>query len=148
MDKYYLKSKGFTLVELVITILLLGIVSVVALPKFFNINDYQTRAAYDEVASAVRYAQKLAVSSGCEVQVDIAGGGYALQQHSTSCTTGLFTTISNHPVTSNHISGLSLFSTPTNFIFDAMGRSSAAATITVGINSFHVIAETGTVDAL
>ena len=61
-------QRGFTLVELVVIILLLGIVSAVAVPKFFNLSDYRTHAVYNEVAGAVRYAQKLAVASGCEVQ--------------------------------------------------------------------------------
>ena len=138
---------GFTLVELVVIILLLGILAVVAIPVFFNLNDYRTLAAYDEVAGAVRYAQKLAVASGCDVQVNISANSYALRQHSTSCSTGAFATITNHPVTSGTISGVGLASTPSSFIFDALGRSSNAVTITVGSESFNVIAETGYVDA-
>ena len=138
---------GFTLIELVVVILLLGILAAFAIPKFFNLSDYRTRAAYDEVAGAVRYAQKLAVASGCEVQVSISGNSYALQQHSTDCTSGAFATISNHPVTSNNMSGVSLASSPSSFIFDAMGRSSSAATVNIDSESFTVIAETGTVDA-
>ena len=140
-------SKGFTLIELVVIILLLGVLAAVALPKFFNLSDYRTRVVYDEVAGAVRYAQKLAVASGCEVQVNISGNSYALQQHSTDCTSGAFATISNHPVTSHNFSGVSLTSSPSSFIFDAMGRSSKAVTVNVDSDSFNVIAETGTVDA-
>ncbi len=147
MDVYKSCHKGFTLIELVVIILLLGILAAFAMPKFFNLSDYRTRAAYDEVASAVRYAQKLAVASGCEVRVSISGSSYALQQHSTDCTSGAFATISNHPITSNNISGVSLTSIPGSFIFDAMGRSSSAVTVNIDSDSFTVIAETGTVDA-
>jgi len=140
-------NSGFTLVELVVTILLLGILAAVALPKFFNVSDYQERATYDEVAGAVRYAQKLAVASGCDVRVNITANSYALQQHSTDCTTGAFATIINHPITSDVISGVNLVSAPNSFIFDAMGRSSNAATITVGTKVFNVIAATGYVNA-
>ncbi len=147
MNAYKPRQNGFTLVELVVIILLLGILAAFAMPKLFNLSDYRTRAAYDEVAGAVRYAQKLAVASGCEVQVRISGNSYALQQHSTDCTSGAFTTISNHPITSNTISGVSLTSSPSSFIFDAMGRSSGAVTVNIDSDSFTVIAETGTVDA-
>jgi len=142
-----INQTGFTLVELVVVILLLGILAAFVAPKFFNLSEYRTRAAYDEVAGAVRYAQKLAVASGCEVQVDLSGNSYALQQHSTDCTSGAFATITNHPVTSNSISGMSISSTPSSFIFDAMGRSSSVVAVTVGTESFNVIAETGYVDA-
>ncbi len=141
------RSSGFTLLEMVVILILLGILSAVALPRFFNIDDYRTRAAYDEVAGAVRYAQKLAVASGCDVQVSFSSNSYALQQHSTDCTSGAFATITNHPVTSHSISGVSMSATPSSFIFDAMGRSSSAVAVTVNTESFNVIAETGYVDA-
>lgn len=142
-----MRSEGFTLIELVVILLVLGILAAVALPKFFNLSDYQERVAYDEVAGAVRYAQKLAVASGCDVQVDQSGNSYALQQHSTDCTTGPFATILNHPVTSNSVSDVTLTSSPSSFVFNAMGRSSSAVTISVGAETMTVVAETGYVDA-
>ncbi|MDA3903081.1 MAG: prepilin-type N-terminal cleavage/methylation domain-containing protein [Desulfuromusa sp.] len=142
-------KNGFTLIELVVILLLLGILAAVALPKFFNVSDYQNRATYDEVAGAVRYAQKLAVASGCEVRVDLSGNSYALQQHSTDCTTGSFATISGHPITSNNFSNVTLTSVPSIFNFDAMGRSNSDVSVNIdgGSLSFDVIAETGYVDA-
>jgi len=140
------QNAGFTLVELIVIIVLMGILSAVALPKFFNLDVYRTRAAYDEVANAVRYAQKLAVASGCDVQVQIVNNGYALQHHQTSCSSGGFVNISGHPMTNNTFSNISL-SPATNFVFDSMGRSSSTLTINVGSESFAVIAETGYVDA-
>ena len=140
-------ESGFTLVELIVVLLVLAIVSAYALPRFFDLDDYRARGDYDEVAGAVRYAQKLAVASGCEVQVDLSGNGYDLQQHETDCTSGSFTTIVNHPVTQNTFSGISLSSTPATFRFDAMGRCSSNVSVTVGGRSFAVIAETGYVEA-
>lgn len=139
--------RGFTFVELVVVIVLLGIMSAFALPKFFNVGDYQARGAYDEVTGALRYAQKLAVGSGCEVQVSIAGNSYELQQRATDCTTGSFTAISGHPIDRGTISGTSLSASHTTFIFDNMGRCSVAVTVNVGGRNIRVARETGTVDA-
>ncbi len=138
-------SAGFTLVELVTVILLLGILSAIAIPRLFNLNNYQTRAAYDEVVGAVRYAQKLAVASGCPVRVQLAAGGYSLQQRA-DCDTGIFADISaDHPVSSSNFDSVAL--SPTAFTFDAMGRSSKEVDIDVGDLSFTVVAATGYVDA-
>ncbi len=152
MNIHLSRHAGFTLVELVVIMLVLGILSAYVAPKFFNLDDYRSRAAYDEMAGALRYAQKLAVGTGCEVQVTVAGNSYALQQHSTDCTTGGFTTISNHPVTSNSLEGVTLSATTANFIFDALGSCSASPMIEVKVagittHTINVVQETGFVDA-
>ena len=140
-------KSGFTLVELVVVIVLLGILAAFAIPQFFRLSDYQKRAAYDEVAGALRYAQKLAVASGCEVRVRIAGNSYELQQHASDCSSGAWQVISGHPVGSGNFSDVGLSSAPGSFLFDAMGRCSSSPTVTVGSMSFNVISETGYVDA-
>ena len=142
-------QQGFTLVELVVVLVLLAIVSAFAMPKFFDLNLYSDRTAYDETVSAMRYAQKLAVSSGCEVQVQLTSSGYALQQHGSSCTAGNFAIISTqHPLSSASFSDASISSSQTNFVFDSMGRCSAPVSVSVGSYNFSIIAETGYVDAL
>ena len=145
-EQIYGDKRGFTIVELVVVIVLLGIMSAFALPRFFNVGDYQARAAYDEVASALRYAQKLAVGSGCAVRVNIIDNSYALQQQA-SCSSGGFSTITRHPVDSATISGVTLSSSHESFTFDNMGRCSDTVTVNVGGRTIRVIDETGTVDA-
>ncbi len=146
----YLDLKnGFTVIELVVVILLLAILAGVAVPLFFDQSIYRERAAYDEVAGAVRYAQKLAVASGCPVRVQLTADGYALQQQ-TSCGAGSFVTISSqHPVSSQTFSRVTI-SPLTGFVFDAMGRVNPRSDVSISVGSyrFAVIAESGYVDAL
>jgi MSHA pilin protein MshC len=62
---YHSRNKGqsgFTLVELVTIIVILGIISAVALPRFFDRNTFESRGFYDQVISTLRYAQKTAVA--------------------------------------------------------------------------------------
>jgi MSHA pilin protein MshC len=62
-------NRGFTIVELVVVIIILGIISAVAAPRFFDLQDYKELAFKDELVSALRFAQKRAVASGCAVMV-------------------------------------------------------------------------------
>ena len=75
-------SHGFTLVELILTIVILGTITAFALPKFFNQTTFDERFYYDDLLSASRYASKLAIGSGCAVRLSVSSGGYSLTQDS------------------------------------------------------------------
>ncbi|QTF55827.1 pilus assembly FimT family protein [Stutzerimonas frequens] len=63
------KQRGFTIVELIMVIVILGIISAVAAPRFFDRKVFDERFYFEEALSTIRYAQKLAVASGCRIQV-------------------------------------------------------------------------------
>lgn len=76
---------GFTLVELIVVIVLLGIVAATTSSRFFKRSDYDTRAFEDQVRTLIRYGQKVAVAQGRPVHVRVAPNGVALC-FNTSCT--------------------------------------------------------------
>ena len=73
-------AAGVTLVELVLVVSLLGILAAVATPRFFSTTAFRGQFFAQDVAGALRYAQKLAVASGCDVEVTLGAGGYVLRQ--------------------------------------------------------------------
>ncbi len=73
-------SRGYTMVELVTVIVILGILAAYAVPRFFDSQVFEERGFYEEVAAALRYGQKIAVGSGCPVRVTITASGYDLKQ--------------------------------------------------------------------
>ena len=89
-------NSGFSLVELITVILLLSIIGVFALGRLGSTDVFAARGFFDDTVTAVRFAQKLAVVTGCDVQVQIAGNAYQLFQRQTDCVTGIF----NRPVLS------------------------------------------------
>jgi MSHA pilin protein MshC len=78
----HIRGRGFSLVELTLTIVILGILAAVTLPKFYNQATFEERFFYDDLLAASRYASKLAIGSGCAVQLSVGAAGYSLAQDS------------------------------------------------------------------
>lgn len=55
-------QRGFTLIELIMVIVLLGVLAVYAAPRIFDSNDFNARGFHDETLSLLRYAQKTAIA--------------------------------------------------------------------------------------
>lgn len=70
--------RGFTMVELIMVIVILGILVAVVGPRFFDRQVFDERLFFEESLSAVRYGQKLALTSGCPIRAQVDGAGYAL----------------------------------------------------------------------
>jgi MSHA pilin protein MshC len=78
-------GNGWTLTELVMVIVLAGIIAAVAAPRFFRKSEYDARGYHELSIQATRYAQKLALASGCPVRVVFAPGGFSLQYGGGPC---------------------------------------------------------------
>ena len=68
-------QRGFTMVELIMVIVILGILAAVVGPRFFDRRVFDERLYFEQSLTAVRYAQKLALSSGCPIRARSDNGG-------------------------------------------------------------------------
>ena len=96
---------GFTLIELIVVIVLMAILAAFAAPRFIDAGSFEGPAFAQELASAARYAQKLAVANGCPVQLNVTANSYSLlkAQATTPVCDGVLTMTLPvmHPATGN-----------------------------------------------
>ncbi len=57
-------GRGFTLMEVIIVVILIGIASAIAVPMVSNVGSMQVRAAANRVAADLEYAKSMAISRG------------------------------------------------------------------------------------
>jgi MSHA pilin protein MshC len=57
-----MRERGFTLIELIMVIVILGVLAVFAAPRIINTDDFNARGFHDETLALLRYAQKAAVA--------------------------------------------------------------------------------------
>ena len=131
------------------TLILLGILAVVALPRMFDRRDFDARAFLDQTAAALRYAQKAAIAQRRTVCVAFGANSVTLTIRSTAgagaCDTPLTGPAGGTPYTVRAPGNVTFNPVPVDFSFDAEGRPDASQTIAIdGIAAMiTVVAETG-----
>lgn len=150
--KHRFFQSGFTLVELVMTMVIVGILATVAVPRFFEANVFQSRGFADEVAAALRYAQKAAIAQHRNVCVAFAASSVTLTIAGASgpgspCDTPLQSPAGNPSYVVTASGGVGFTAVPAGFTFNALGVPSLAATLVINVagatNGVTVEAGTG-----
>lgn len=71
----FAKNAGFTLVELIVTMTIIGILAFAVVPRFNQNQSFESRSFFDRSLAMVRYAQKAAIAQSTVVFVNTNAAG-------------------------------------------------------------------------
>lgn len=138
---------GFTLIELIMVIVILGVLAVFAAPRILNTDDFYARGFHDETLGYLRFAQKSAIAQRrtvCvafgagitgSVTLTIASAAATLNCASAGTLTG---PKGESPVVLNARSGVQYGTVPASFNFDGLGQPLTSAGAAQATQTFQV----------
>ena len=163
MCGHIMNRKGFTLIELVMVIVLIGIIAVFVAPRLGNITSTKTGPFMDKLKADIRYAQNLAMTRNRRTQVNLTNTSYSVSQDDSAANNcSSFATVMDPAeggwlsVTLDTGSYAGITITPGCLEYDSLGRpyncgagvcSVAAGSLTVQINANAAVVGTVTVSA-
>lgn len=131
-----MKNSGFTLVELVVVMIIIGVLAVAAIPRFFERQTFDARGFSDATLAVLRYAQKAAIAQRRNVCANFGSATVTLRIASSTggaaaCDTDLAGPGMPAPyqITAK---GATVFTpVPATFSFNALGQASAETVIQI-----------------
>lgn len=128
-------ERGFTLVELIVTMVIVGILAIAVVPRFVNRADFDARGFYDGTLSVLRYAQKSAVAQRRTVCVAFGAASVTLTIASVfggACDTNLTGPDGVAPyMLTVTTAGVAYAALPVNFSFLPSGAASSGQVFSV-----------------
>ena len=138
------KQGGFTLIEIITVIILLGILSIVGASKFFSNKSFESTQYHQELLSAFRYAQKIAIASQCSVRVNLSSNSYSLVYSGTCSGSGAVKHPKDQKSYSDNNVSANIVSSSASFTYDASGDITPATGGNVTVAGRTIVLEAGT----
>lgn len=152
-------TTGFTLIELITVIAIIGVLAAVVGPRFASTSTYDERVFHDDVLQALRFAQARAVGSGCMTRVAFSATGFTVERDDCNSSNGFTASAVINPdgLSSGYTqldappAGVTYSYSVNPLVFDPEGRArngslsilSSAAQVTVGSRTIRVEGATG-----
>lgn len=131
------KAAGFTLIELVVIMIIIGVLAVAALPRFADQTVFDARGFYDQALAMARYGQKVAIAQHTNVffNANAASGTICLTYVAdAACTNpaGVANPAGGGKFSETAPGGVTLTAS-VSFSFSALGKPNPDAAVSFGI---------------
>jgi len=110
-------QKGFTLIELVTVMILVGVMSIALMTRMGSVNTAAVQAGRDDVIAALFFAQQAAMMRS-NIQVVVSSSAISVTENGAPVQTPI-----KYPLAMP--SGISLSSSQAAFVYDKLGRTTA-----------------------
>ncbi len=138
-----MRPAGYTLVELIVVIVIVGIVALIAAPRFFSRSGFDARGFQDAAIGAIRYGQKVAQAQRTNVYINVTANSVRLC-YDLVCATPVLSPSNSAAYIVTASSGITLGG-GANFSFTSLGQpaSSAASPVVLLTNTtFNIVGDT------
>jgi len=78
--KLLMNQRAFTLIELIMVIVLIGIMAAIVVPRLGNVQRSKAVSFIDKVQADIRYAQNLAMTRGKRTRINFTASSYSVTQ--------------------------------------------------------------------
>ncbi|NIO42152.1 MAG: prepilin-type N-terminal cleavage/methylation domain-containing protein [Burkholderiales bacterium] len=123
-------ARGFTLVELTVVLIIVGVLAVVVVAKLTDVNSFEVQGFFDSTKATVRFAQKLAVAQRTKVVVVVTANTVSVCYTNPGCASPAIDLATGQAMLLTAPAGVSLTG-PASVSFDGLGRASPGGTISV-----------------
>jgi len=135
-------QKGFTIVELIAVIMIIGILAAVAGPKFIGNDAFAARGAYGTLLSSLRLAQKTAIAQRKTVYANLnTTSRVVCIGYDAACTSAVIDPATNAAYSKTLPNTVNLTRSINPIIFTPSGKESANNTVTLTVQNNVVATE-------
>lgn len=129
-------QKGFTIIELIAVIMIVGILSSVAAPKFIGNDAFAARGAHGTLLASLRLAQKTAIAQRKIVYANINTTSRAIcLGYDASCTTPVIDPATKGAYSKTLPDTVSVTTTLNQIAFNGSGQENSNNTVTLTITN-------------
>jgi MSHA pilin protein MshC len=136
------REYGFTIVELVAVMVIVGIIAAISAPRFVGIDAFDARGSYSTLTAALRYAQKTAIAQRRNVyaNVNISSRAVCLG-YTNNCSSAVIDPATQTAYAKTLSSNVAITASTTPIGFDGLGRPIPNTSATFTIQNTAVTSE-------